>query len=85
MYPSSFMKIFQSFHTSGFFRQFHHIVFHFGADDSATTAMIKISLSVIIDKHAGIDHSASIVNAFDISLYFKIFCRMFACCDSDFP
>ena len=85
MYPSSLVKIGKPLHLTRLFCQFYHIIFQSGTDTSSATAIIKIRLTIIIHKYTRIDHGKSITESLDISLYFKIFCRILACRNSDFP
>ena len=85
MHPGSFMKICQSFHVSQRFSYFHHIIFQFGCRTTTATAIIEVSLPVIIYKHTRVNHCKSITQSFNISLHFKVFGGILAGSYTDFP
>ena len=82
MYPSSLMEIYQPFHSPHGTIQFYHIIFQLPSFADATTAIINVSLSVIIHKYTRINHR---VHSFNISLHFKSFCGFIAGSHTNLP
>ena len=80
MYPGSLMKIFQTLHSTQRFCQFHHIILHFGTYTTASTAIVEVSLIIIIHKDARVYHGKAIVfHSYHVNiliLYGKVFGRM---------
>ena len=80
--PRSLVEIHQPFHGPHRAVQFHHIILQPSALTRAAPAVVDVSLSVVVHKHARVDEG---IHSFDVALHGEVGSRFLARGHPDFP
>ena len=80
--PRSLVEIHQPFHGPHRAVQFHHVILQPSALARAASAVVNISLSVVVHKHARVDEG---IHSFDVALHGEVGSRFLARGHPDFP